>query len=334
MKIIIDAMGGDNAPREVVKASVRAANELNINILLVGREKEIKEELNKHELKNNSLIEIYNAEDVISNEDAPAMSIKTKKDSSMVVGLNLLKDGMGDGFISAGNTGALMVGTLLIIKRIEGVDRPALAPVVPTKRGVAVIIDGGSNVDCKPINLLQFAVMGSIYMKKAYGIKEPRVGIINVGAEENKGDELTRQSYELLKNLNSINFIGNVEGREVPGGKADVVVCDGFVGNVILKVMEGMGLIISKFLKEEFNKSFITKLGALISKSAFTELKKKMDYKEYGGALLVGVNGTVVKAHGSSDAKLFFNTIKQTKNIIESGLVSEIREEIRKMGEQ
>lgn len=333
MKVIIDAMGGDNAPKEIVKAAVNAVNEIDIKIILVGREDEIRQELDEYKVYDSSKIIIHNAEEVISNDDAPAMAIKAKKDSSMVVGLNLLKDGVGDAFISAGNTGALMAGSLLIVKRIKGVNRPALSPVVPTREGAAVIIDGGSNAECEPINLLQFGLMGSIYMKKAFKIDSPRVGIVNIGAEEKKGNELVRQSYELLKNLKNINFVGNVEGRDVPEGKADVVVCDGFVGNVILKVMEGMGLTIVKFLKEELSKSFIVRLGAFISKSALMRLKKKMDYKEYGGALLLGVNGAVIKVHGSADAKLIYNTIKQAKNIIESGLVSEIREEIAKMEE-
>lgn len=333
MKIIIDAMGGDNAPKDIIRASGKAVDELGIEIVLVGKEEIIKSELQKYNVKNISKITVHNAEEVISNDDAPAMAIKSKKDSSMVIGLNLLKDGYGEAFISAGNTGAIMAGALFIVKRIEGVDRPALAPVIPTEKGPAVLIDGGSNADCKPINLLQFAVMGSIYAKKALNIGSPKVGIVNIGTEEKKGNELTKESYELLKAADNINFVGNIEGREVPEGKADVIVCDGFVGNVILKVMEGMGLTITKFLKEELSKSIFTKLGALIAKSAFIGLKKKMDYKEYAGAILVGVNETVIKAHGSSDDTLFFNTIKQAKNIVESGLIDEVREEIIKIGE-
>lgn len=334
MKIIVDAMGGDNAPTEIVKASVKAVNELNINVILVGQEDVIKREIAKCTVKNDKLIEIHNASEIVSNDDAPAIAIKSKKDSSMVVGCNLLKDGVGDAFISAGNTGALMAGALLIVKRIKGVDRPALAPVIPTKNGACLLIDGGSNADCKPINLLQFGIMGSIYMKKAFNVENPRVGIVNIGSEEKKGNELTRQSYELLKQVDNINFIGNVEGRDIPDGRADVVVCDGFVGNVILKTMEGMGLTIVGFLKQELSRSFITKLGALIAKSAFVRLKKKMDYKEYGGAMLVGVNSTVVKAHGSSDEKSFFNTIKQAKSIVESGLIDNIKEEISKIEDE
>lgn len=333
MKIIIDAMGGDNAPKDIIRASVKAVDELGIEIVLVGEEVVVKSELQKYNVKNISKITIHNAEEVISNDDAPVMAIKSKKDSSMVVGLNLLKDGHGDAFVSAGNTGALMTGALLIVKRIEGVDRPALAPIIPTEKGPAVLIDGGSNVDCKPINLLQFAVMGSIYAKKALNIDNPRVGLVNIGSEEKKGNELTKESYELLKNKGNLNFVGNIEGREVPEGKADVIVCDGFVGNVILKVMEGMGLAINNFLKQEFSKNIITKLGAFIAKSAFMGLKKKMDYKEYGGAILVGVNGAIIKAHGSADDTIFFNTIKKTRNIVESGLVGKIREEIAKIGE-
>ncbi|HCT64239.1 MAG TPA: phosphate acyltransferase PlsX [Lachnospiraceae bacterium] len=333
MKIIIDAMGGDNAPKDIIRASVKAVDELGIEIVLVGEEVVVKSELQKYNVKNISKITIHNAEEVISNDDAPVMAIKSKKDSSMVVGLNLLKDGHGDAFVSAGNTGALMTGALLIVKRIEGVDRPALAPIIPTEQGPAVLIDGGSNVDCKPINLLQFAVMGSIYAKKALNIDNPRVGLVNIGSEEKKGNELTKESYELLKNKGNLNFVGNIEGREVPEGKADVIVCDGFVGNVILKVMEGMGLAINNFLKQEFSKNIITKLGAFIAKSAFMGLKKKMDYKEYGGAILVGVNGAIIKAHGSADDTIFFNTIKKTRNIVESGLVGKIREEIAKIGE-
>lgn len=333
MKLIIDAMGGDNAPKDIIEASVQAVNEFCINVILVGKEDEIEKELQNHNINDRSLIQVYNATEIISNHDTPAMAIKKKKDSSMVVGLNLLKDGKGDGFISAGNTGALMAGALFIVKRIKGVDRPALAPVIPTEKGGAVVVDAGSNVDCKPINLVQFGVMGSIYMNKAYDIDSPKVGLVNIGTEESKGNELTKQTFVLLKELDNINFVGNIEGREVNEGIADVIVCDGFVGNVLVKVMEGTGAIVGKFVKEELKRNWITMLGAFIAKSAFRRIKKRMDYKEYGGALLIGVNAPVVKAHGSSDTLLFFNTIKQLKKIVESSLVEDIKDEISKMEE-
>lgn len=329
----MDAMGGDNAPKEVVKAVVKAVDELDVEIILVGKESEINKELSNCNCINKDKIIIHNAEEIITNDDSPAMAIKSKKNSSLVVAMNLLKDGVGDGLISAGNTGAILAGALLIVKRLEGVDRPSLAPIIPTKEGVAVIVDGGSNVDCKPINLCQFAVMGSIYMKKAFGIESPRVGLLNIGAEEKKGNELTKQTYEELKKMDNINFIGNVEGRDVTEGKTDVIVCDGFAGNILLKVMEGMGMLITGMLKEELKRNFVTKLGALISSTAFKNLKKKMDYKEHGGGIFLGVNTTIIKVHGSSDEKLFYNTIKQTKRIIESGIIEEIKEEIIKVKE-
>ncbi len=328
MRIIIDAMGGDNSPNAMIKASVRAVDELGVDILLVGKEEDIKKELSACGKYDKAKISIQHAEQIVTNDDSPAMAIKSKTQSSLVVGLKLLKEGNGDGFVSAGSTGGLLAGSLFINKRIKGVDRPALAPVLPTKSGIGLIIDGGSNVDCKPINLLQFGVMGSIYMKTAFGIPNPRVGLANVGTEEKKGNELTKQAHALLKNVDNINFVGNVEGRDFPEGKVDVIVCDGFVGNIMLKSIEGMGSTINSLLKEALKKNVITILGALIASSAFKTLKKNMDYKEHGGAILLGVDGTIIKAHGSSDEKSFFNTIRQTKNIIESGLMEQLKEEI------
>lgn len=331
MRIIIDAMGGDNAPNIVVKASVRAIKELGIEILLVGKEEDIQRELDNCGEYDKTKITIQHAEQIVTNDDSPAMAIKSKTQSSIVVGLKLLKEGNGDGFISAGSTGGLLAGSLFINKRIKGVDRPALAPILPTKTGIGLIIDGGSNVDCKPINLLQFGVMGSIYMKTAFGIDNPKIGLANVGTEEKKGNELVKQAHALLKNADNINFVGNVEGRDFPEGKVDVIVCDGFVGNIMLKTIEGMGSTIASLLKEALKKNVLTIIGALIAASAFKSLKKSMDYKEHGGAILLGVDGTIVKAHGSSDEKSFFNTIKQTKHIIESGLMEELKEEIAKI---
>ncbi|RKD34397.1 phosphate acyltransferase PlsX [Thermohalobacter berrensis] len=326
MKIVVDAMGGDNAPRATVKGSIQAASEYDIDLILVGKENEIKKELERNGYKGNN-IEIINAEEVIANEDKPVKAIRRKKDSSMVVGLKMVKDKKADAFISAGNTGALLTGGLFVVGRLKGIERAALAPVYPTKRGISVLLDAGANADCKPKFLEQFAIMGSIYAEKVLNIKNPKVGLVNIGTEEGKGNELTRDTYEILSQSN-INFYGNLEARDIPEGLVDVLVCDGFVGNIILKLTEGLALTIFSMLKEEFTKTPFTKLGALMLKPGLKNFKNKLDYTEYGGAPLLGVNGAVIKAHGSSDAKAIKNAIRQAKIFVENKVLEKIKENI------
>jgi len=264
MRIIVDGMGGDNAPVEIVKGCVDGVNEFNVDVLIVGKEDLIRNELSKYKYPLDK-INILDAQDVISNDDDPAIAIRRKKDSSMVVGLKALTEGLGDGFISAGSTGALLAGGLFIVKRIPGIDRAALSSVYPTSKGISLLVDAGANVDCKPEYLKQFGVMGSIYMEHVMGKVNPRVGLVNIGTEEGKGNQLVKESYNLLKNEN-INFIGNVEGRSLPLGDVDVILADGFVGNVILKLTEGMAISIFDHLKEAFLANSKTKVGALLLK--------------------------------------------------------------------
>lgn len=327
MKIIVDAMGGDNAPKEIVKGCIDAIAEYDISILFVGNEEIINNELNKYKYSKDK-IQILNATDVISNEDDPAIAIRRKKDSSMVVGLNALVNGQGDGFISAGSTGALLAGGLFIVKRIPGIERAALTSVYPTRKGISLLVDAGANVDCKAEYLKQFGVMGSIYMENVMEHKNPKVGLVNIGTEEGKGNQLSKETYELLKNEN-INFVGNVEGRDLPSGDIDVIVADGFVGNVVLKLTEGMAISIFSILKETFMKNFKSKIGALLLKNQLKDLKKNMDYREYGGAPLLGTRKPVVKAHGSSDAYAFKNGINQLISFIDKDVISIIESNIK-----
>jgi glycerol-3-phosphate acyltransferase PlsX len=257
-------------------------------------------------------------------EDSPVTAIRTKKDSSMVVGLTLLKDKKVDGFISAGNTGALLAGATLLVGRIKGVERPALAPLIPTKNGHSLLIDCGANMDAKPSYLQQFGRMGSVYMQECLGVSNPKVGLINVGTEEEKGNTLTKETFALLKEDQQVNFIGNIEAREVPSGKADVLVCDAFVGNVVLKFMEGFGLYIFSLLKTEFKRSLKTKCAALLMKKGIGNIKNKFDYSDKGGAPLLGIKGLVVKTHGNSKEKEIYSTIIQTDAFIKNDLVGKI----------
>lgn len=332
MKIVVDAMGGDNAPAAIVEGCVDAVNEYGVNIMLTGDLDAVSNELKKHEYAKDK-IEVIHTTEIISNNEHPAMAVRRKKDSSMVVGLRLLKEGKGDAFISAGSTGALLTGATLITGRIKGIKRPALAPLMPGKNGAFMIIDVGANVDCKPENLLQFAVMGSIYFKNLMHMDNPKVGLVNNGAEEEKGNDLTKAAHQLLKGAD-INFTGNIEPRYVPDGDTQVVVCDGFVGNAILKTFEGSASLIFDTLKRELTSSNLSKLGALMLKPAFKRIKKKFDYTEYGGAPFLGVNGAVIKAHGSSDAKAVKNAIRQAKLFVENGVVEKIKGSIRTFDEE
>lgn len=324
MKIIIDAMGGDNGPIEVIKGTVDAVNEYGVNVILVGKEDIIENELKKYDYPKDK-VEILGASDIITNDDDPAIAIRRKKDSSMVVGCKALADGIGDGFISAGSTGALLASGIFIVKRIDGIDRAALSVVYPTKNGFSLLLDAGANVDCKPEYLYQFALMGSVYMEKVMGIKSPTIGLVNIGIEKGKGNALSKETYDIIEKSH-LNFKGNVEARELPSGIVDVIVSDGFVGNVVLKLTEGMAISIFSILKEEFTKNFRAKLGAMLFRPELKNIKGRMDYREQGGAPLLGISKPIVKAHGSSDAFAIKNAINQLKKFIEKDVIKIIEE--------
>ncbi|MCC8161275.1 MAG: phosphate acyltransferase PlsX [Oscillospiraceae bacterium] len=332
MKIIIDAMGGDHAPHAPVKAAVKAAKELGVEIILVGVTDVLKKELSGYDYPKDK-ISIAHANDVISNHEEPAKAVRNKKNASVVVAANMLKNGEGDAMLSMGNTGALLASGLLIVGRIKGVLRPALATLLPSAKGPKMLIDAGANTNCKAENLVQFAIMGSIYMKNVLAIENPTVGLISNGEEEGKGDELTKETFPLLKNA-PVNFIGNIEGRDVMEGTADVITCDGFVGNVILKTVEGMGHVVSQKVKGIFTKSLFTKIGALFVISGLNKFKQTMDYREYGGAPLLGTKRPVIKGHGSSDSKAVFSAIYQAKKFVETNVIDEIVKNISGMEEK
>lgn len=327
MRIVLDGMGGDNAPEEIVKGAVEASKLISDEIIIVGQEELILEELKKYSYDDQK-ISIVHASQVIENEDTPVRAVRRKKDSSMVVGINMIKNGEGDLFISAGNTGALMAGSLFNLGRIQGIDRPALGSVYPILGSEpALLVDAGANSECKPNNLLEFAMMGSIYMDKVIGRTNPRVGLVNLGVEENKGSTLTKAAYELL-DKSHMNFVGNVEAREVPRGACDVIVCDGFVGNVILKLTEGLALNIMKLLKNKFTAGMKAKLGSIFLMDKFKEIKSEFDYTEYGGAPILGVKGPVVKMHGSSNANAVKNTILKGIPFAKENVVGTISEAV------
>lgn len=327
MKIVIDAMGGDNAPQAIVEGSVMAALEYGVELVLTGDSNAINKELSKYTYDKQK-IEVVHTSEVISNEEHAAMAVRRKKDSSMVVGMKLVKDGKADAFISAGSTGALLTGATLIIGRLKGIDRPAIAPILPGKNGAFMIIDAGANAECKPQNLVQFALMGSVYFKQVLKAQNPKVGLANIGAEEEKGNELTKMSYKLLKDAD-INFYGNIEPRDIPQGNVQVIVCDGFVGNTILKLYEGCAALMFDSLKEELMSTTVSKIGALILKPAFKRFKKKFDYTEHGGAAFLGVNGGVIKAHGSSNAKAIKNAIRQAVAFVGNDVLLKIKDSIQ-----
>lgn len=341
MRILLDAMGGDKAPKEIVKGALEAmkkSKDQELEIILIGNEKEIKDILTKKKVDtkkkyDTDRISIISTTEVIGSEDIPTSAIKAKKDSSMVVGLSMIKEGKGDVFISAGNTGALMTGALMKIGRIKGVDRPALAPITPTKGGGTMLIDAGLNTLCKPINYLQFAIMGTLYMKEVFKIRKPTVGLINVGIEENKGNETTKKAYKLLSSNTSINFHGNIEGRQIPEGIVNIAVCDGFVGNILLKFIEGMGNYVSGGLKRVFTKDIFTKVAALLVKRGLKHFKDSMDYEEYGGTPILGIDGRVYKCHGSSNAKTIRNSIFKANEYAKSSVLDMMRKKFKDMGE-
>lgn len=330
MKIAIDVMGGDKAPYEILTGSIQALREINSKIVLIGDEKIIKSDLNNYRV-DYTKIDIVHTSQIITNEDRPVQAIKKKKDSSMVMGFQLLKNKEADAFISAGNTGALLAGSLLRIGRIKGIDRPALAPIYPTTKGFSLLIDAGANTECKPRNLQEFAIMGSIYLKSVLNISNPRIGLVSNGSEEGKGSKLVKDTYNILKNSN-LNFVGNVEARDIPAGACDVIVCDGFVGNVILKLTEGVASSITTTLKDEITKNSIRKIATLLLKNGFKEFKKRLDYTEYGGAPFLGVKHPVIKAHGSSNAKAIKNAVKYSEVFTKNKVIESIEEEIARIG--
>ena len=337
MRILLDAMGGDNSPDANIKGAVNSINKIKAEVILIGKEdiirSKIKEFYGKEIEEISDRLKIRNATEIIEMEDGPTVAIRHKKDSSMVVGFTMLKEGEGDVFISAGNSGALLTGATLIVGRIKGIDRPALAGILPAYKSRLLLIDAGSNTNCKPINLLQFAQMSSIYLKNTYGIKEPAIGLLNIGTEETKGNDLVKESYKLLKEKSEklgINFVGNVEGRDAFSGKIDAIVTDGFTGNVFLKTTEGVGKLVKTSLKESLMHNFLSKILAVPALPAIKRFSKTMDYKSYGGALFLGVKKPVVKAHGSSDALLFEYTIIQAEKFVENKAVDKMIEEFKK----
>ncbi len=328
VNVAVDAMGGDNAPLEIVKGAVEAVNEsTHVKVYLAGQEAQINAELAKYTY-NKDQVEVVPASEVIDMAEPPVMAIRRKKDSSMVKALNLVKDGSCDAFVSAGSTGATLVGGQVIVGRIKGVERPPLAPLIPTADGCALLIDCGANVDARPSHLVQFAKMGSVYMESVMGVKNPRVAIVNIGAEEEKGNALVKETFPLLKNCPDINFTGSIEARDIPAGMADVIVCEAFVGNVILKMYEGVGGILIKKVKEGMMTTLRSKIGALLVKPALKQTLKAFDLEQYGGAPMLGLNGLVVKTHGSSKAVEIKNSILQCITFTEQNINPKIKEKI------
>lgn len=335
MKIIVDAMGGDNAPKAPVMGAIAAAKAYGVEIILVGQSEKILECLKEEGIDTLPHgVEVAFASQVVTMCDNPTAVLHTGSDSSMVVGARLLAQGQGDAFVSAGNTGALLTVATLVAKRIKGIKRAAVSPVCPTETGKCVILDAGANNECTPEYLLQFGYMGAFYAQRYLGIERPRVGLLNNGAEETKGRELQKDAYALLKKAGEageINFVGNVEARDVPTGKVDVVVCDGFSGNILLKSIEGTAIFMAHKLKEMFKSSAATKLGYLLCKGGMDEFKKLLDSREVGGSMFLGITKPVVKAHGSSDAYAMQNAIRQAKICAETGVCQAIAENIDKM---
>ena len=328
-RVALDAMGGDNAPEEIVKGAIDAIHKRkDIKVFLVGQEDLIEKELKQYTYEKDQ-IEIVNATEVIETAEPPVMAIRKKKDSSIVVAMNMVKKGEADAFVSAGNSGAVLVGGQLIVGRIKGIERPPLAPLLPTATGVSLLIDCGANVDARPSHLVQFAKLGSIYMEHIMGIQNPRVAIVNIGAEEEKGNALVKETFPLLKECEDINFVGSIESREIPNGMADVIVCEAFVGNVILKLYEGVGSVLIRKVKQGMMTSLRSKIGALLVKPALKETLKSFDASEHGGAPLLGLNGLVVKIHGSSKAKEVSNSIIQCVTFKEQNINEKIRECIK-----
>jgi len=326
MKIVLDAMGSDNAPMVEVEGAIKAVEEYGHEVILVGDEARIKAEISKHNFSSDKLI-IKHASEIINMHDPAALSVRRKRDSSIVVGLDLLKKNQGDAFVSAGNTGAVVCAATLSLRLLPGIERPGIAIVFPTLKGSLVIIDVGANITPKPIHLLQYGIMADAFSRYILGKENPSVGLLNVGEEETKGTEFIKEAHILLSE-SKLNFAGNIEGRDVYSGKVDIILCDGFVGNVILKVSESIAETIMLSLKQEIKADFLATIGAVLSHSAFAELKKKMDYSERGGALLLGVDGRCIISHGSSNAKAIKNAIRTAAEFVEKDVNKHIIEEL------
>ena len=338
MKIILDAMGGDLAPEAPVMGAIEAAKIYGAEITLVGRGQEILEVLRQHGIENLPAgVEIAHADDVVDMHDDPGSVIHKRKNSSMIIGLKMLSEGLGDAFVSAGSTGALLTGATLIVKRVRGIRRAAMAPSMPNKKGGrTVIVDCGANAECTPEFLLQFGMVGSAYAKKVLGVENPRVGLLNIGTEDSKGGDLQKAAYALLKQAGDeglLNFVGNVEARGVPLGEVDVVVCDGFSGNVLIKSIEGTAMFMGSLLKKVFKKNAFSKLGYLLCSSGVKEMMKMMDYREIGGTQFLGIKKPVIKAHGSSDALAFRNAVKQAMEAVRGDFTQQLAEDIGRMKE-
>lgn len=332
MRIIVDAMGGDNAPDAVVGGVMRAAKEFDVAITLVGRGEMILDAMKKQNIDTlPENVEIVNADEVVEMEDDPTSIVRTKKNSSMVVGLKLLADGKGDAFLSAGSSGGLLTAATLLVKRVKGIRRAAFAPILPSLKGNYVLMDAGANNECTPEFLMQFGMVGSIFCRKALGIRKPRVGLLNNGTEESKGGPVQKEAYVLLKKAGQaghINFVGNVEAREAPMGAVDVLVTDGFSGNVFLKTTEGTAKLMSAYMKQMFKRNIFTKISALFCKQGINNIKKKLDYRENGGTIILGLTKPVIKAHGASDELAFYSSIRQAADCVKAGFCEEIKEHI------
>ena len=336
MKIILDVMGGDHAPEAPVMGAIQAAKNFGAEITLVGRGEAILEVMKKHGIETlPNGMEIANADDVVDMHDDPMDVVRKRKGSSMMVGLKMLSDGLGDAFVSAGSTGALLTGATLIVKRVKGIRRAAMGPCMPTKTGGKVVIcDCGANAECTPEFLLQFGIVGSLYSKKVLGVANPRVGLLNIGTEDSKGTQLQKDTYALLTdaaNQGIINFVGNVEGRSVPLGEVDVVVCDGFNGNVLIKSIEGTAMFMGSVLKKMFKKNVLTMVAALLVKSGINDLMKLLDYREIGGTQFLGIKKPVIKAHGSSDELAFRNAVRQAMEAAENNVAADLEIELQKI---
>ncbi len=326
--IALDAMGSDRAPKPEVEGAIQAARNYGVRVLLIGQESILRSELDRHPSARELPIEIVHAADIIRMDEKAVQAVRTKRDSSMRVGLRLVREGGAVGFVSAGNTGAAMATAKMVLGALPGVDRPALAAVFPTALGTAaVLLDVGANVDCKPENLEQFAVMGEIYCRTMFGTRRPRVGLLSIGEEETKGNDLTRDAYPLVKQL-PLNFVGNVEGRELYSGKVDVIVADGFVGNVALKISEGVANLVRYTLKESLRATITRQVGYLLSRSAYADFKKRLDHTEYGGAPLLGIKGVCIITHGSSNANAIKNAIRVAAEFAERGINNKIEKEL------